>query len=126
MMKYAGYCEHPLNDVGVLVEANNRAEAADKIRQGVALVAGCKPEEVEYYNLNSEEEEPNTVLHYQTAWGGKHGVGENRAAGWMTDPLILFGDKERGPALQRWAEAMRLKATYDARKSSGHSGPVST
>lgn len=115
-MLYSTYCDTPLDDVMVIVEADSREAAKAKIRAGVALIVGCEASDVEFYNLHDETECPETVLHYQTAWGGPYGVGEMRASGWASNPLLLLPDDARQAALKRWQAAMADKCIYEARK----------
>jgi hypothetical protein len=113
-MKYAAYCEHPLDDKLVLVEASGYEEAKEKIIQLVSLVSGCPQEEVMIYNCYDENEKPEMVLHFETGFGGEIKINDRRTNSWATNPLILLGDKERKAAYQRFYQAMQDKATYDA------------
>lgn len=117
MARYCAHCEHPLDDTTIFVEAESSHSAAQKIRAAVAIISNCDADTVEIYNLHDEYEQPETVLDYETAWGGEHSIGETRASGWVNNPLILFGDEERALAYGRWYKAMQQQAAFEAQKA---------
>lgn len=84
MTRYSAFCESPLDDNAVYVEAADRSKARAKIKAAVSLITGCSADDVEIYNLYDEFEQPETVLHFETAWGGPITIGDSRACGWAT------------------------------------------
>lgn len=117
MTRYSAHCEHPLDDNTVYVDAADRSKASAKIKAAVSLITSCAVDDVEIYNLHDEFEQPETVLHFETAWGGPDTIGDTRACGWVTNPLILFGDEERAAAYARWNVAMQNRAELETRKA---------
>jgi hypothetical protein len=110
-MKFGGFCDFPLDDRLVLVEASTKAEARQKIKALVSAIEGCSIDQVSLYNCFSELENPQLVLSFESGHCG------HKAIAWEDNPLILFSDENRKAAYHRYYLAMEDKAAFEAERA---------
>ena len=95
-MKFRGYCDSPADDRGIYVEAPNREKAIKKMITIITTTYDCDSENVSLYNIDSELEYPESVLHFECGWKGDEPVC------WDDNPIVAY--KSNTAPMLEWSQ----------------------